>query len=202
MDEARARRLATVHALLDGYGSLSVPTLLRPMAPDFTHQVLPTSLGMRARNREAFAQHAAGIFSVFEEFRMVPKSIVLDDGPANTAVVHARMQGILKSGAGEWINECVMIIRLSHDGDQVRDIMEFVDSAKALEMARKHAPDDFGCCALEPIDRRKGMSGMSKGEAGEDETTTTKSMTLLFGLGLAQVIVVIILLYLAQGWVF
>ncbi|KAI1456666.1 hypothetical protein F4805DRAFT_458455 [Annulohypoxylon moriforme] len=197
MDEARARRL-TINALLNGYGSLSVPQLLRTMAPEFHHQVLPESLGMKPRNREAFAQHAAGIFSIFDEFRMVPKSII-DDGPANMAVVHARMQGVLKSGAGEWINECVMMIQLSRDGTQVVGIIEFVDSAKALEMARKHAPDDFGC------DELKGSwssRGRKNGKGEEDETTDPKSMTLLFGLGLAQVIVVLFLLYLAQGWVF
>ncbi|KAI2470480.1 hypothetical protein F4781DRAFT_174356 [Annulohypoxylon bovei var. microspora] len=200
MDEARARRL-TVNALLDGYGSLSVPQLLRTMSPDFHHQVLPESLGMKPRNREAFAQHAAGIFSIFDEFRMVPKSII-DGGPGSMAVVHARMQGILKGGAGEWINECVMMIQLSQDGTQVVRITEFVDSAKALEMARKYAPDDFGCdfgcSSTEPIDCRRRRR--NPGE--EDETTDPRSMTLLFGLGLAQVIVVIFILYLAQGWVF
>ncbi|KAI1444986.1 hypothetical protein ABKA04_000011 [Annulohypoxylon sp. FPYF3050] len=194
--QARARRM-TVNALLDGYGSLSVPQLLATMAPEFHHQVLPESLGMKPRNREAFAQHAAGIFSIFDEFRMIPKSII-DDGPGNVAVVHARMQGTLKGGAGEWVNECVMMIQLSRDGSQVVGIMEFVDSAKALEMARKHAPDDFGCGSTEP----KGSRREGKNKGGEDETTDPKSITLLFGLGLAQLLVVIFLLYLAQGWVF
>ncbi|KAI1105684.1 hypothetical protein F4804DRAFT_118079 [Jackrogersella minutella] len=194
MDEARSRRLGMVNALLDGYGSLSVPNLLRTMSPDFYHQVLPESLGMKPRNREAFAQHAAGIFSIFEKFRMVPK-LIIDDGPGNMAVVHARMQGVLKGQAGEWINECVMMIQLSVDGTQVVRVMEFVDSAKALEMARKHAPDDFGCNSSHPSRRRKN-------EGEEDETTDPKSMTLLFMLGLAQIVVVIILLFLARGVVF
>ncbi|KAI1134841.1 hypothetical protein F5Y05DRAFT_192355 [Hypoxylon sp. FL0543] len=189
MDETRARRLGTVHALLDGYGSLSVPTLLSTTSPDFHHQVLPESLGMLPRNRESFAQHAAGIFNIFDEFRMIPKSIA-DDGQGNVAVVHARMQGTLKGGAGEWINECVMMIRLTPDGTQVASVAEFVDSAKALEMARKHAPDDFGV----DVDRGKEKTtGEYDGTAG----VNYKSISLL--VGLAQVVVVISLLYFARG---
>ncbi|OTA94705.1 hypothetical protein M434DRAFT_29685 [Hypoxylon sp. CO27-5] len=193
MDEPRARRLSTVRALLDGYGSLSVPTLLSTTSPDFYHQVLPESLGMVPRNRESFAQHAAGIFNVFDEFKMIPKSIV-DDGPGNMAVVHARMQGVLKGGAGEWINECVMMIQLTPDATQVVKVTEFVDSAKALEMARKHAPDDFGCEAADADrDKEKKVKGR------DDETVNSKPITLLVGLGFVQGILVVSLLYLAQG---
>ncbi|KAI1477274.1 hypothetical protein F4774DRAFT_389478 [Daldinia eschscholtzii] len=192
MDETWARRRNTVNTLLEGYGSLSVPQLLLSTTPDFYHQVLPESLGMAPRNREAFAQHAAGIFNVFDEFRMIPKSIV-DDGPANMTVVHARMQGTLKGGAGEWINECVMMIQLSPDGTQVSRVTEFVDSAKALEMARKHAPENFD------VNYSKLDGPMKTQKGGRNETTGSKSVTLLFGLGLAQVIMVIVLLYLGRG---
>ncbi|OTB04798.1 hypothetical protein M426DRAFT_22422 [Hypoxylon sp. CI-4A] len=198
--EARSRRRGTINALLDGYGSLSVPQLLGNTTLEFRHQVLPESLGMAPRDREAFAQHAAGIFKVFDEFKMIPKSIV-DDEPANTTVVHARMQGILKGGAGEWINECVMIIQLSPDGTQVKSVTEFVDSAKALEMARKHKPDHFDCDDSEPSLAKRRKEG-GEGGGGGGETNKSKSMTLLFGLVVAQVIAVISWLYLAQGRVF
>ncbi|KAI2636213.1 hypothetical protein GGS26DRAFT_483430 [Hypomontagnella submonticulosa] len=194
MDQARSRQRKTIEALLDGYGSLSVPQLLMTMSADFHHQVLPESLGMAARNRESFAQHAAGIFSIFDEFRMVPKSIVLD-GPENMAMVHARMQGILKGGAGDWINECVMMIQLSTDGTQVLKVTEFVDSAKALEMARKHAPDDFGV-------NYRGMDGGRQKRGDGHVMVGSKSINLLFGLGITQVFLVIILLYLTGGVLF
>ncbi|KAI6087264.1 hypothetical protein F4821DRAFT_116678 [Hypoxylon rubiginosum] len=210
MDEGRRRRYNTVNTLLEGYGSLSVSQLLQPMAPDFHHQVLPASLGMAPRNRESFAQHAAGIFSIFESFRMVPQSVV-DGGPGGAVVVHALMRGILKGNGGttntdgkeEWKNECVMLIQLSPDGSQVVRVTEFVDSAKALEMARKHAPDDFGCKYDDDDDKNRGRGGRGhKGEGVQQTAANPKSMTLLFGLGVAQVIVVIFLLYVAQGVVF
>lgn len=128
---------------------------------------------------------------------MIPKSII-DDGLGNMAVVHARMQGVLKGGAGEWINECVMMIQLTPDATQVVKVTEFVDSAKALEMARKHAPDDFGCNAADAgVDAGRDREKNVKGRDGE--TVNSKSITLLVGLGLAQVILVVLLLNLAQG---
>ncbi|KAI0912947.1 hypothetical protein F4823DRAFT_632493 [Ustulina deusta] len=143
MEVSRWRRMQTIDALLDGYSSLSVAKLLEPLAPGFHHQTLPESLGMPVRDRGAFAKHAAGVFGVFEEFRMTPRTVV-DDAAAGIVAIDAQMLGTLKRGKGEWNNECVMMVRLTEDGCKVLDVREFVDSAKAIEMARTHAPEAFG----------------------------------------------------------
>ncbi|KAK6189162.1 hypothetical protein LQW54_013558 [Pestalotiopsis sp. IQ-011] len=142
MPPTQTSGLRTVDKLIAGYGSLSVPTLLEPLADDFQHHVLPESLEMPAKNKQSFAQHAAGVFGIFEKFRMVPVS-TYEDRDANAVVVHAHMQGTMKKGAMEWRNECIMLIRLSEDGSQVKEIIEFVDSAKAKQMQQKHAPEVF-----------------------------------------------------------
>ncbi|TGJ82026.1 hypothetical protein E0Z10_g6754 [Xylaria hypoxylon] len=134
--------MQTIDALLDGYSSLAVAKLLEPLAPDFHHRTLPERLGMPVRDRGAFAKHAAGVFGVFEEFRMIPRTIV-DDAAAGVVAIHAQMLGTLKWDKGEWNNECVMIVRLTEDGCKVLDVREFVDSAKAMEMAGI-APEHFG----------------------------------------------------------
>lgn len=138
-----SQRIKTVHDLLDGYRSLSVPTLLAPLAEDFRHRALPASLEMPERDRAAFAQHAAGVFGLFDAFEMVPQS-VHEDAATNVVVVHALMKGVMKLQQRDWRNECILLIRLSKDGARVREIAEFVDSAKAVEMRRKHAPGVFG----------------------------------------------------------
>lgn len=69
---------------------------------------------------------------------MNPKAI-FDDLGQNVVVVHARMEGTLKGSNEEWLNECVMFIYISEDGTQVIKVEEFVDSAKAIGMRRKHA---------------------------------------------------------------
>ncbi|KAK7970317.1 hypothetical protein PG996_001252 [Apiospora saccharicola] len=138
-----SQRIKTVHNLLDGYRSLSVPTLLAPLAEDFRHRALPASLEMPERDRVAFASHAAGVFGLFDAFEMVPQS-VHEDAATNVVVVHALMKGVMKMKQLDWRNECILLIRLSADGTRVQEISEFVDSAKAVEMRRKHAPGVFG----------------------------------------------------------
>ncbi|OIW25955.1 hypothetical protein CONLIGDRAFT_684498 [Coniochaeta ligniaria NRRL 30616] len=135
---------STITALLDAYGSLSVPKLLDLLASNFTHRVLPESLGMPVRGKRAFAEHAAGIFAIFDSFRMEPREILKVEGWKETWVVRAHMYGILKGGKGEWKNECVLIVKMDDEGALVEEIQEFVDSAKAVEMKQRHAPKSFG----------------------------------------------------------
>ncbi|KAI1809555.1 hypothetical protein GGS20DRAFT_281290 [Poronia punctata] len=149
------QRKKTINALLRAYSSLSVSTLLGLLAPGFRHQTLPSSLGMPIRDREAFGRHAEAVFAVFEKFDMEPKTIV-DNG--KIVAIHAHMLGTFRNkrnkkvGAkggkkrvdfSQWKNECVMLVTLTEDL-QVLDIKEFVDSAKAREMAGTHAPEAFG----------------------------------------------------------
>ncbi|KAK7699260.1 hypothetical protein SLS64_011718 [Diaporthe eres] len=122
-------RLKTARALLDGYSSLSVDQLTAPLASDYSHQILPESLGVPIRDANQFVEHAVEIFSMFSEFRMNPKAIFEDQGQ-NVVVVHARMEGKLKDSNEEWLNEY---------GSQVVKVKEFVDSAKAVELRKKHA---------------------------------------------------------------
>jgi hypothetical protein len=142
IEEPSSTRLATVRALLAGYSSLSIPQLLQPLSKSFTHQVLPSSLGMPVRNRDSFAIHAKGIFAVFDTFHMAPESMY-EDRERGVVVIHARMEGILANNRGWWGSECVMFVRLSEDGKKVEGIWEFVDSLKAVEMRRKFAPRGF-----------------------------------------------------------
>ncbi|KAK5657898.1 hypothetical protein OQA88_2447 [Cercophora sp. LCS_1] len=141
-ESIRLQRVETIHALLGGYSSLSVPQLLKPLSLDFTHHVLPASLGMPVRDRESFSQHAQTIFSIFSAFKMIPDAIY-DDDAQGVVVIHSRMEGITKQGSQRWTNECVMMVRLSQDGREVVSIQEFVDSAKAIEMKAKFAPRNF-----------------------------------------------------------
>lgn len=134
---SKSQYLITTEALLDGYSSLNVNRLTAPLSSDFSHHVLPESLGMPVRNIKQFAQHAAQIFSVFSEFTMRPKAMFEDRGQ-NVVVVHARMEGKLRGSNEEWLNECLMMVSLSEDGTQVVKVEEFVDSAKAVEMRKKH----------------------------------------------------------------
>lgn len=136
-------RLQTITALLRGYSSLSVPTLLTRLTPDFTHRVLPSSLHIPPHDLDAFAAHARSMFSLFREFEMVPVE-VFEDAEESAVVILAKMEGVLQYGGERWENECVLVVRLTADGEGVREVVEFVDSAKAGEMRGRFGPEGFG----------------------------------------------------------
>lgn len=49
-----------------------------------------------------------------------------------------------------WNNECLLIISFTPCGSQISKIQEFVDSAKAVEMKKKHAPKGFDEASAPP----------------------------------------------------
>ncbi|EGO53946.1 hypothetical protein NEUTE1DRAFT_50142 [Neurospora tetrasperma FGSC 2508] len=89
-------RLKTLRRLLKGYSSLSAPTLLQPLSPNFTHEVLPQSLGMPVRGKEDFAHHAAMVFSAFQSFDMKPTEL-WEDPDRGGVILRCAMEGILKT---------------------------------------------------------------------------------------------------------
>ncbi|KAK3504161.1 hypothetical protein B0T13DRAFT_523250 [Neurospora crassa] len=89
-------RLKTLLRLLKGYSSLSAPTLLQPLSPHFTHEVLPQSLGMPVRGKEDFAHHAAMVFSAFQSFEMKPTEL-WEDPDRGGVILRCAMEGILKT---------------------------------------------------------------------------------------------------------
>lgn len=155
-----------IEALLKAYASLDYIQLVALLAPTFRHEVLPQSLGIPSRNLAAFAEHAAGIFGIFDKFSMEPTRDPLISYCHGTPVViiHAKMDGVLKDNKGPWVNECVLIIMLTADGTRIEEIREFVDSAKALVMARKHGRDVVGTNEhLDTLVYRGNMTAVSFG---------------------------------------
>ena len=132
---SRSRRFNAIYSFFDSYSQLSPDAILEHIAPTFTHQVLPSSLQMPLRDRNAFAAHAKGITSIFKTFAMVPQ-VVYDDSARNVVIAHCRMIGELNS-LGPWENECVMWMKMSNDGTKIIEMREFVDSARALLLKEK-----------------------------------------------------------------
>jgi hypothetical protein len=122
-------RLNTIHAFLGSYRELSPAALIAHLTPNFTHQVLPSSLESPIRDFNAFVAHAGMVTSFFKSFEMIPTS-VYEDPSSNAVVVHAKMVGEV-DGMGPWENDCVMLLKMSKDGTKIDEMKEFVDSAKA-----------------------------------------------------------------------
>jgi len=135
---SQSTRLRTAYSVLDGYKHLSVQALTDPLAPNFTQQLLPSSLAMPARSKEEFAKHAGMVTSIFSSFAMLPiPGQVFEDPAQNAVVAHCRMVGELKNGLGPWENECMITMRFDESGTKVVEHREFVDSARAALLRQK-----------------------------------------------------------------
>ncbi|KAE9375927.1 hypothetical protein N431DRAFT_463988 [Stipitochalara longipes BDJ] len=128
-------RVQTARAALASYSALEVEALLQPLDDEFTHKVLPSSLEMPLRNREAFTTHADRVTSVFKSFSMVPQSM-FEDPVKNTVIVYAKMIGELVD-LGPWENECIIFMKMSANGKKVVEHTEFVDSLRAKLLQAK-----------------------------------------------------------------
>jgi hypothetical protein len=131
-----SQRVQTAKAFLLSYKALQSSALLTHVSPNFTHCILPTSLGMPSRSRDEFAKHAGAVTSIFTSFAMVPVSI-FEDEKKNTVVVHANMVAELVGGMGSYENECVIFLRMDEEGASVVKSTEFVDSWKARGLQEK-----------------------------------------------------------------
>lgn len=133
---SRSTRLQTAYSVLEGYKLLSADALIAPLAPGGTHKVLPESLNVPVRDREAFAQHAKGFTSIFSAFEMQPQAVY--EAPAqNTVIAYCKMVGTLVGDLGPWHNECMITMRMTEDGTKVEEYKEFVDSARAAILKEK-----------------------------------------------------------------
>ncbi|KAI0392934.1 hypothetical protein F5Y17DRAFT_477170 [Xylariaceae sp. FL0594] len=157
------RRKMAIADLLKAYSQPTADQLIGLLAPEFKHRTLPESLDFPVRDRDAFAEHAKGVFSLFASFKMAQRAIYEESG-SETVIIHALMEGTLRNkdcgedkssssgrdrasgpdpGQMKWMNECVLFVTLNDANDRIVEIKEFVDSAKAKEMASKHGPHVF-----------------------------------------------------------
>lgn len=89
------KRSKTLRRLLNGYSSLDVDTIIEPLSADFTHEVLPASLGMPVRGKADFAHHASMVFSAFKSFEMRPTQL-WEDPERGEVILRCAMEGVLK----------------------------------------------------------------------------------------------------------
>ncbi|KAJ4291699.1 hypothetical protein N0V90_009594 [Kalmusia sp. IMI 367209] len=140
--------LQTFRKLLGAYTTLRPAALGANASPTFSHIVLPLSLDLPPRSLENFQQHAAMIFSLFKNFKMVPQGQVHFSKETDTVIAHCKMGGqvngksekgqvLIDGGVTEWWTECVLFVKMSPDGRRIVEVREFVNSAKAEELQKR-----------------------------------------------------------------
>lgn len=138
----------TFRRLLRAYTTLRPAALATDASTNFTHAVLPLSLNLPPRSLENFQNHATMIFSLFEDFKMLPQGQIHFCRETDTVIAHCRMGGkvnaasekgkiLIDDGLTEWWTECVLFVKMNHDGRKIVEVKEFVNSAKAEELQRR-----------------------------------------------------------------
>ncbi|KAF1361143.1 hypothetical protein EJ07DRAFT_91564, partial [Lizonia empirigonia] len=143
----------TFNNLVKSYSQLRPEALVSTATRDFTHMVLPASLNLPSRSVAAFKEHAGTIFSLFQNFEMIPQPNGKGDAvhfskETSTVTAHCKMGGkinaetsmgqrLIASGLTEWWTECVLFVQMSSDGKRIVEVREFVDSAKAEELQNR-----------------------------------------------------------------
>jgi hypothetical protein len=108
---------------------------------------------MPTRTLDPWKQHATMIFSLFEDFSMVPQPSGTKDSvhfckETNTVVAHCKMGGkvngdnengqkLIKAGLTEWWTECVLFVKMDPSGKRIVEVKEFVHSVKAEELKKR-----------------------------------------------------------------
>ncbi|OAG01430.1 uncharacterized protein CC84DRAFT_1167633 [Paraphaeosphaeria sporulosa] len=140
--------LQTFRKLLKAYATLRPAALGANASKEFSHTVLPLSLNLPPRSLENFQQHAAMIFSLFEDFKMEPHGQVHFSKETNTVIAHCKMGGkvnaasemgkkLIDGGITDWWTECVLFVKMTPDGTKVVELKEFVNSSKAEELQQR-----------------------------------------------------------------
>lgn len=143
----------TFYKLLKAYSSRRPQALIANATSNFQHGVLPSNLGIPTRNLLSFKNHASIVFSLFENFRMMPllrggREDVHFCKDTKTVIAHCKMGGpvdqksengakLVAQGVTEWWLECVMFVEMDHEGKRVVGIREFVDAAKSAELKNR-----------------------------------------------------------------
>ena len=70
---------------------------------------------------------------------------MFEDAKKNAIVVYRKITGELvpEKGGVEWVNECIMVMRIRKDAEQILEVKEFVNSQKAMQMRSQVKPKDF-----------------------------------------------------------
>ncbi|KAJ7274768.1 hypothetical protein C8J57DRAFT_1312694 [Mycena rebaudengoi] len=94
---------------------------------DFTHQVLPASMGFPTLNKEQWIQTELRLSAVFSNGKFEePSEIIVAD---NAIVFHTKAHGSTNTGI-EINNEFIYILRINSDG-KISSTTQFVDAKEA-----------------------------------------------------------------------
>src|SRR5437016_4667283 len=117
MSTELSMRIKTVYAVLNSYRTLSVESLLEPLADNFTYRVLPQYLSMPKRDKKSLRKpRSSNILNLHEVCHGA--SIRLQRYEKQCSFIYAKTVGELKS-LGPWEDKSLLMMMISEDGTKV-----------------------------------------------------------------------------------
>lgn len=136
--ELRATLKQTATSFIDCCNKCSVDAVLSLRTDTCKHAHLPSSLGIPTLNRTEYGAFYGQFTDMMKDCscRIADDKEMVVDVVSRKVVMHVKNKG--STPLGEYENEYMFILTMTGDGKMIEDIVEFCDSAKALELKKKH----------------------------------------------------------------
>ncbi|KAK4213782.1 hypothetical protein QBC37DRAFT_315768 [Rhypophila decipiens] len=129
-DDLTARRRRVAMSVIEGYNEWKIEKIMAPHAPECTHQLLPASLKYPELGYQAYKSFFSSMMPYFRNLKATVQD-VFDDGTENKVVLTCLAHA--DTAIGPYNNEYIFMLYFDKDCHKVNKILEYVDSAYALE---------------------------------------------------------------------
>ncbi|KAI9148090.1 MFS general substrate transporter [Paramyrothecium foliicola] len=136
-EELRNTLEKTATSFIDCCNKYTVDAVLSLRTDTCKHTHLPSSLGIPTYNKTEYG----AFYGQFTDMMKACSCWIADDKEmvvdvqSRKVVMHVKTKG--NTPLGEYENEYMWILTMTEDGKMIQDIVEFCDSAKALELMKK-----------------------------------------------------------------
>ena len=140
--EFRSTLIQTAKAFVKCYNVWTVEAVLSLRTENCKHTVLPASLNVPTYVKAEYGPFFAPFMALLTDvsLKIVDEEKLVVDTEKRKVVLHVKSAG--KSAVGDYGNEYNWTLTMTEDGKMIEDIVEFVDSATAVEFFRQQAQMD------------------------------------------------------------
>ena len=137
--EMRATLLQTATALIDCYNQWTIEAILSLRTDTCKHTVLPATLGVPPYIKADYGPFFSPFMDILSDvsFKIINGKETVVDVEMRKVVIHVK--GSATSPYGQYRNEYIFTLTMTEDGKMIEDIVEFADSATALEFFKARA---------------------------------------------------------------
>lgn len=140
--EIRATLLKTAADFIQCYNKWTIEAVLSLRTDTCKQTVRPASLGVPTFAKADYGTFVGPFMALLSDckFEIVDDNETVVDVEKRKVVIH--VQASASSPVGEYKNEYQWTLTMTEDGKMIEDILEFTDSATAVDFFRKQAQMD------------------------------------------------------------